>query len=160
MDATFIRSTRWKALNASYVNWESNGDSEKCAANPSNRDVLKRKFLSDVIAKRKANRYGTEYYSIVEEVFRGRFPTVYRFIRKFNHDGWEHENLIRELQRAESEIVIEGVCKDLVERHPRAFFITLHDSIFCVESDLPKVEAGFQREFERIGFSMSLKTAV
>jgi hypothetical protein len=87
------------------------------------------------------------------------FPSVYQFIRRINHDGWEHKNLIRELQRQESRLVIETVALALVTTYPKTFFISLHDSIFTVERDLPKVDSAFRQAFDDIGFGMSLKVA-
>jgi len=68
------------------------------------REQLKRRILTDVIAKRKANARGAEYPSAVEDYFLRHFPSVYHFIRVINHDGWQHENLIRLLQREESRL--------------------------------------------------------
>jgi len=123
------------------------------------REQFKRRFLADVIAKRKANPHGAEYPSVVEAKFRELFPSVYQFIRYMNRNGWEHENLIRELQRQESRLVIEQVAADFVTVHRKTFAITLHDSIFTVESDLVKVEQAFHRTFDRNGFRMNLKNA-
>jgi hypothetical protein len=88
------------------------------------RDDLKKRFLADVVAKRKANRHGDEYRSNVEDTFRRLFPTVYQFIRDINRDGWEHATLIRRLQQEESKLVIETVAADLVVRHPEVFVLT------------------------------------
>ncbi|MFM9961852.1 MAG: hypothetical protein ACKV2Q_11575 [Planctomycetaceae bacterium] len=123
------------------------------------RDTLKRRFLADVIAKRKASFRGGEYPSAVEDKFRERFPTVYHFIRAVNRDGYEHSNLIRLLQRAESSLVIETVAADLLARHPRMFVISLHDALFTTAEHLPKVEQAFRRAFEETNFSMSFKTS-
>lgn len=120
------------------------------------REAVKRMLLCDVIAKRKANGFGAEYPSAMEDVFRSSFPTVYRFIRQVNRDGWEHANLIRLLQREESRLVIETVCANLVRQHPRAFFITLHDAIYCTAEDVPKVLAAFDAAFQAEGFRMKL----
>lgn len=124
------------------------------------RDNLKRRFLADVIAKRKASFRGGEYPSVVEDMFRERFPTVYRFIRAVNRDGYEHANLIRLLQRAESSLVIETVAADLLTRHPRMFCLTLHDEIHTTAEHLPKVEQAFRRAFEESNFSMFFKTTL
>jgi hypothetical protein len=121
------------------------------------REDFKRRFLADVVAKRKASSGGREYPSVVEAKFRELFPNVYRFIRQVNRDGWEHANLIRELQRAESELVIETVAADLVTRFPRMFLITLHDAIYTTDEHLRKVEEAFRRAFDQTGFPMSLK---
>jgi hypothetical protein len=121
------------------------------------RDELKKRFLADVLAKRKVNVHGAEYPSEVEDTFRSLFPSIYKFIRKFNKDGWEHENLIRRLQQEESTLVIETVAADLVLRHPEMFFLTLHDAIFTTERNIPIVVRAFEAAFERIGFPMKLK---
>jgi hypothetical protein len=121
------------------------------------RDQLKKRFLTDVVAKRMANAHGAEYPSDVEDAFRCLFPSVHRFIRKFNGDGWEHENLIRRLQQEESNLVIETVAADLIMRHPGMFFLTLHDAIFTTERNIPIVVSAFEAAFERIGFPMKLK---
>ena len=123
------------------------------------RDDLKKRFLADVVAKRKANRHGAEYPSAVEDTFQRLFPSVYRFIRDINRDGWEHENLIRRLQREESRLVIETVAADLVVRHPEVFVLTLHDAIFTTARGIPVVVGAFEAAFERNGFPMSLKVA-
>lgn len=121
------------------------------------RDQVKKSILADVIAKRKANCRGAEYPSKVEDCFRHEFPTVYRFIREVNRDGWEHENLIRLLQQEESKLVIETVAADLLTRHPRMFVLTLHDAIFTTPRDIPRVVAAFDRAFQMTGFPMTLK---
>jgi hypothetical protein len=121
------------------------------------REQLKKRFLTDVIAKKKANRLGAEYPSPAEDAFARLFPTVYRFIRNVNRNGWEHKNLIRDLQREESRLVIETVCQDLVERYPEMFLITIHDSILCLPEHVGRVERAFHTAFAERGFPMRLK---
>lgn len=126
------------------------------------RDKVKCKYLCDVLAKKKVKtRDGrsVEYPSNVENTFRRLFPTEYQFVREFNRDGREHENLIRELQRQESAFVIETVAADLVTRYPGMFAISLHDAIFSAERDIPKVLAAFEAGLNRINFRMNLKVA-
>ena len=121
------------------------------------RDELKRRFLADIVAKRKANHRGAEYPSEVENVFRELFPSVYRFIREINRDGWEHANLIRVLQRQESSLVIETVAADLLARLPRLFILTLHDAIFTKPQGIPEVVRAFDAAFHKMSFPMTLK---
>lgn len=121
------------------------------------RAKIKQRFLTDVIAKRKANKRGHEYPSQLEDRFKEIFPTVYQFIRMTNCDGWEHKNLIRELQRAESNLVIGQVSEGLRQRHPEMFFLTLHDAIYSTEGNMPAIVSEFERAFEINGFSMRLK---
>jgi hypothetical protein len=121
------------------------------------RDELKKRFLADVVAKRKANDRGSEYPSAVEDCFRELFPTVYRFIREINRDGWEHANLIRELQRRESRLVIETIATDLLLRFPRMFLLTLHDAIFSQPHDIPHVVRAFGAAFDAMDYKMKWK---
>jgi hypothetical protein len=121
------------------------------------RETLKHKLLRDVIAKKKAGRGSFEYPSLIEGVFSELFPTVYLFVRWYNRDGWEHQNLIRELQRQEAGLVIERVAGELVTKHPRDFFITVHDSIYTTPGKAEKVRRAFEKEFDRMGFAMRLK---
>ncbi len=123
------------------------------------REDLKKRFLTDVVAKRKANRHGAEYPSDIEDRFRGLFPSLYKFIRDINCDGWEHKNLIRQMQQEESKLVIETVAANLVARHPRIFVLTLHDAIFTTASGIPVVVGAFEAAFDQIGYPMTLKVA-
>lgn len=120
------------------------------------RDEIKRRFLCDVLAKRKANRRGDEYKSTLEDRFAAMFPPVYRYVRAVNKDGWEHANLIRELQRAESSLVIADVCEGLRVRHPQLFVVTLHDAVYSIEKHMPTIKAEFERAFDECGYSMTL----
>jgi hypothetical protein len=47
------------------------------------RDWLKKRFLTDVIAKKKANKAGDEYPSEVEDAFQELFPSVWSYM------GWK-----------------------------------------------------------------------
>lgn len=121
------------------------------------RDELKKRFLADVIAKKKANQFGAEYPSDVEGVFRDLFPSVYAFIRHINCDGWKHANLIRLLQQEESKLVIESVAADLTTNHPELFVLTLHDAVFTTERSVPIVIEAFEAAFRRYDYRMALK---
>ena len=116
------------------------------------REEIKQRFVTDILAKKG------QYLSEVEKLFRELFPTVYEFVRATNKDGKERSNLIRELQREESKLVIETVAADLVTRFPGVFFLTLHDAIYSTAEHLPKIKEAFDRAFELTGFPMQLKT--
>ena len=120
------------------------------------RSEIKKRFLCDVLAKRKASKAGAEYRSDIEDRFAALFPPVYRYIRATNKHGWEHANLIRQLQRAESDLVIGRVCEGLRLRHPKMFVLTLHDAIYSTEQNMTKIRAEFGRAFDETGYPMSL----
>jgi hypothetical protein len=117
------------------------------------RQELKHQLMRDVLAKR-----GNYRKHVVEQVFDEFFPTLRKFIRAYNHDGKQHENLSRQLQREEARLVIGTVADDLVTQFPGVFFLTLHDAIYTTVEHLPKVEAAFHRGFERIGLAMKFET--
>ena len=110
------------------------------------RDVVKRAFLRDVLAKRG------RYPSVVESAFRAAFPTVYRIIRAVNRNN--HGTLIRLLQRAESRLVVETVAPRLLGRMP---IMTLHDAIYSRVGDVGTVLAAFDEVFNELGFRLAVK---
>ena len=121
------------------------------------RTEAKTRFMADVLAKKKANSDGAEYPSHVEDVFGELFPTVYRFIRNVNKGGFEHENLIRELQRQESGFVIGIVADWLAAQYPEVFALTLHDAIYATPRDLPTIQKALDHGFAKTGFSLATK---
>lgn len=110
------------------------------------REEAKRRFLIDVLAK-----HGS-YPAEVENCFQSEFPNVHRFLEEARKQ--DYRDTIRSLQRLESWLVIEKVAPLLAGR---AAIVTLHDAIFCGESDLPLVQDAFEEVFEKIGFRLSLK---
>jgi hypothetical protein len=120
------------------------------------RDQIKKRFLCDVLAKRKANKRGDEYQSRLEDRFAMLFPMIYRYVRATNRQGWEHANLIRQLQRAESDLVIAQVCEGIRRRHPDIFVVSLHDALFSTEQNMRTIRAEFERAFEENGYPMGL----
>lgn len=124
------------------------------------RNEVKNRWLKDVLAKKKANSAGAEYPSEIEDCFRHWFPEVYSFIRETNKNGFEHCNLIRELQLAESKLVIHQVCENLRRDHPSMFILTLHDAIYSTENCIPTIQTQFKNTFEANEFCMSLKVNV
>ncbi len=120
------------------------------------RDEIKRRFLCDVLAKRKANSQGDEYPSVIESWFSKVFPAIYSFIRRINRSGWEHANLIRMLQQAEADLVIGTVCETLRVKCPTTFVVTLHDSVYSTEENMPTIRSAFEEAFESSGYRFAL----
>ena len=132
--------------------------SRLCASGyPLQRAEIKKRFLADVLAKRKASASGAEYPSPVEDAFREEFPGVWRFIRAVNQDGWEHWRLIRILQRLESWLVIEQVCQRFTTVFPKEFIITLHDAVYVRPKAVERLVDVFEEVFDELAFHMTLK---
>lgn len=121
------------------------------------RDKVKKRFLADVLAKKKANAAGAEYPSVIENIFRDEFPGVWKFIRDVNENGWEHARLIRLLQQLESWLVIEQVCGRFVQRYPGKFLISLHDAVYCRQEMLGALIESFEQVFSELDFRPTLK---
>jgi hypothetical protein len=131
---------------------------QKQSRPPMDRSTLKRRFLADVLAKKLVvyRCSSFDYPSEIEDVFRELFPTVWSFIRQVNRGGCKHENLIRELQRWESWLVVETVGGILCDRHD-GFFVTLHDAIYAKPGFAETVKATFDEVFDRLHFRMRVK---
>ena len=119
------------------------------------RDKVKKRFLADVLAKKKANAAGAEYPSVIEDVFKDEFPGVWRFIKSVNQD--DHATLIRILQQLESWLVIEQVCGRFVQRYPGEFLISLHDAVYCRPEMLGALTDSFEQVFSELDFRPTLK---
>jgi hypothetical protein len=112
------------------------------------RREVKKGLLRDVFGKRGW------YPSALEDAFRRSFPGPWRFVRRFNRD--DHGALLKQLQRVESDLVIQQVGGRLAGNGP---FISLHDSVFCRRGDLPVVESAFEHVTAAVGFRVKLKVA-
>jgi len=121
------------------------------------REQIKKRFLTDVLAKRKASSAGAEYWSPIEDIFRAEFPEVWGFIRDVNRHGFEHARLIRMLQQIEAWIVIEQVCGTFVQQYPGTFCITIHDAVYVQPDMLGALVSVFDAVFERLNFRPMLK---
>ena len=121
------------------------------------RKEVKKRFLCDVLAKKKASTAGAEYPSPIEDIFKAEFPGVWKFIRAVNEDGWEHARLIRLLQQLEAWLVIEQVCGRFVQRYPGEFVITIHDAAYCRPEMLGALTESFEDAFSMLDFRPNLK---
>ena len=63
----------------------------------------------------------------IRDVFKKQFPGVYNQIIGFKKSNYK--NLAREMQRKESDLIIDTVCNHM--RKEAEFFIPIHDSIIC-----------------------------
>ena len=114
------------------------------------RAEVKVALLRDVFGRRGW------YPSPVEDAFRKSFPAVWRFVRRFNRD--DHGALLKQLQRVESDLVIQQVGKRLAGNGAGPY-ISLHDSVFSYRRHLPVVESAFREQFASMGCSLQLKAA-
>jgi len=78
--------------------------------------------------------------------FNFHFPILAEIIRKIKYN--DHTQLALKLQGLEAEGMIEGACKKLCQNE--IFAIPIHDSILCVEEDVPLVHDTISAEMSRV----------
>jgi hypothetical protein len=116
---------------------------------PRSRALFKKRFFRQVLFGKVTER------SPVTRLFMNEFPSVWTAICEAKrHD---HANLAREMQRAESAIVIGGACARLMNEHPEIPILTIHDSILTVPTYAAKVKDIMAEEFQRHGLSPTLQ---
>ncbi|RFP65585.1 hypothetical protein D0N36_07765 [Hymenobacter lapidiphilus] len=91
-----------------------------------------------------------------EHGFAKHYPTVYASIRAFKKN---HSNkmLAGEMQKAESDIMIQKVCAQLYKNGINKFY-TIHDAIYCVPGIVEDVKAVIFQVYAEYGIAPSVKT--
>ena len=84
------------------------------------------------------------------------FPSVMAFIdwHKGRHG---YKQLSREMQKAESKLMIEGVCGSLMGQNPKIPLVTIHDSIMTTLEFVPVVRVAIEEEFRKLGIDPTVK---
>jgi len=101
--------------------------------------------------------YGPLKDSLMTQLMQREFPSVMAFI------GWHkrrhgYKELSREMQRAESRLMIEGVCGSLMEQNPTIPLVTIHDSIMTTQMYVSTVAATIVQEFGTVGIQPTVRT--
>ena len=99
----------------------------------------------------------TKWRAAVElrERFRQEYPTVYRIIDHYRSP--DHLNFSNRLQQEESKLFIDDILSKLIVREKRPYILSLHDGVYCPESEIPAVRAKFERAFAKSQFQVRLK---
>jgi len=108
---------------------------------PVSRADFKTMFFADVLFGRAV------IDNAITQVFAGRFPSVWQFIRAQKADG--HAKLAHRLQRAESDIFIDSVCDRLMRHHPEVPIATIHDSCMTTADHAALVLRIIHEEYQR-----------
>jgi len=113
------------------------------------RDSFKRLFFSQVFfGKLKTTRR-------VRELFSRDFPNVYKAINDLK--GKDHCQLAYLLQAHESKIMIDIVCRRILDELPGTFIGTIHDSILTTPDKAEVVKMIMVREFGRFGLNPTIR---
>jgi len=92
---------------------------------------------------------GNHNPSRLQPVLEADFPTVWGFITDWKRRHG-YRDLACQMQRAESKLMIEGVCGRLMREHPDCPLVTIHDSIMTPQEWVEIVRATISDEFSRI----------
>ncbi len=101
----------------------------------------KRNILTPLFSKRDPIKK-TKYFRAIETVF----PTFSNYIKSLKNKSYT--NASHTLQRAESEVMINKVAIRLL-KEGKCWFLTVHDSILCIEKDIEYCRAVLLEESEK-----------
>lgn len=104
------------------------------------RETAKKIFYTILFGRNKRR-------SNEERVFEAWFPNVYRAIKWAKIDG--HNKVAIELQRIESDLVLDTACVYLMEHHPDVPLFTVHDSILTLQEHAALIEKVIRETFSR-----------
>ncbi|MCI0716745.1 MAG: hypothetical protein L0Y77_10610 [Chlorobi bacterium] len=108
------------------------------------RQELKHKLFERVFY-RDSNNKKREFKE--EKIFRSYFPTVTELIKEFKAENYK--KLPIEMQRKESEIVLERIAMRILREFPECYFLTIHDSILTPQSNGNLVKSVMEEEFQK-----------
>ena len=116
---------------------------------PRRRDAFKRLFFSQVFFGRiKAT-------GRVRELFAQDFPTAYKAINDLKRK--DYRQLAYLLQAHESKIMLDVICRKILDEMPGTFVGTVHDSILTTPDKADQVRAIMLREFRRFGLNPTIR---
>ena len=116
---------------------------------PRRRDSFKRLFFSQVFFG-KIKTTGR-----VRELFARDFPTVYKAINDLKRK--DYRQLAYLLQAHESKIMIDVICRRILDELPGTFIATIHDSIMTTPDKAEVVKMIMVREFQRFGLNPMIR---
>jgi len=113
------------------------------------RDSFKRLFFSQVFFG-KVKTTGR-----VRELFARDFPNVYKAINDLKRK--DYRQLAYLLQAHESKIMIDIICRRILDELPGTFIATIHDSIMTTPDKADEVRTIMVREFQRFGLNPMIR---
>lgn len=115
------------------------------------RDDLKRKVFQVLYGSRHCQEHAE-----LGAQFQGQYPTAFKMLDTLKRQmGYEWVG--RELQRRESQIVINSLVGDLLRDHPDVPIVTIHDSLMTTEKHLPLVQSLLRQHLTRNYYQPRLK---
>lgn len=91
----------------------------------------------------------------VRELFARDFPIVYKAINDLKRK--DYRQLAYLLQAHESKIMIDVICRRILDELPGTFIATIHDSIMTTAEKADEVKTIMVREFQRFGLNPTIR---
>ena len=91
----------------------------------------------------------------VRELFARDFPSVYKAINDLKRK--DYRQLAYLLQAHESKIMIDVICRRILDELPGTFIATIHDSIMTTPDKAEEVKMIMVREFQRFGLNPMIR---
>jgi hypothetical protein len=91
----------------------------------------------------------------VRELFARDFPTVYQAINDLKQK--DYRQLAYLLQAHESKLMIDIICRKILDELPGTFIATIHDSIMTTPDKADEVREIMVREFRRFGLKPTIR---
>ena len=91
----------------------------------------------------------------VRELFARDFPTVYQAINDLKQK--DYRQLAYLLQAHESKLMIDVICRKILDEMPGTFIATIHDSIMTTPDKADEVREIMVREFRRFGLKPTIR---
>ncbi len=91
----------------------------------------------------------------LSDAFGELFPNVLKAIKWHKRD--DYRELARNMQRAESDLIINKVCGRLMTEHPDCPILTVHDSLLTPEANEDLVKSVLLDEAAKLGIHPSIK---
>ena len=91
----------------------------------------------------------------VRELFSRDFPTVYKAVNDLKRK--DHRQLAYLLQAHESKIMIDIICRRILDELPGTFIGTIHDSIMTTPDQADEVKTIMVSEFQRFGLNPMIR---
>jgi uncharacterized protein (UPF0210 family) len=110
------------------------------------RAKFKKQFFGKVFFNQ--NPKNDEPYFKEAKVFANCFAQVWQIVKQ--KKSRNYKNLAQGLQRTESELILNNVCKKLAQHKLDIRAITLHDAIFTTQANVDVVKKVLENEFQVI----------
>jgi hypothetical protein len=91
----------------------------------------------------------------VRELVARDFPTVYKAINEIKKK--DYHPLAYLLQAHESKIMIDIICRRILDELPGTFIATIHDSIMTTAEKADEVMAIMVKDFQRLGLNPTVR---